>query len=229
MAWCVAQYGKRTLRSAIELAAGPGYHALELGRRGIVSHALDIEESMVGWLREKAGATVTVHRGDMRSFVLAPAVDLAYCLFASFCYLMSSHDVRAHFAAVHASLSPGGVYVIELPHPRKYLRHDTVTKDDWEMRRGDTLVRTRWDIDGAVPDPVTQIMDVRSEYEVTENGRRRKIRSRGRQRVFFAQELVALAEPHFELAAWYGAMDRSVKFDYGKKAWRMVAVLRRMA
>ncbi len=82
-------------------------------------------------------------------------------------------------------------------------------------------------IDGAVPDPLTQLMDVRSEYVVTEGGHTKKIRTKGRQRLVFAQEIVALARGMFDIVAWFGAMDRRVGFDYSKKAWRMVPVLRK--
>lgn len=232
MEFLVHEHAKRRAASVLELAAGPGYHALWFARRGLRSVALDLELAMVDHLHVKAraqGTPLEVIQADMRSFKLEEPVDLACNLFASFCYLLDHEDVLANLAAVHAALAPGGLYVIELPHPRKYLRHDVVTKDDWVMERDGVRVHTRWDIDQAVPDPLTQILDVRSECEVTEGGRKRKIKSRGRQRLFFAQELKLLAECRglFKVVAWYGAMDRKVPFSYAKQAWRMVGVLQR--
>lgn len=231
MAACRQQYSGRKPASVVELAAGPGYHALWYAAHGVESYAVDLEPAMVEFLREKAqarGLTLHALRADMRSFTLPRPVDLACVLFASFCYLLTPEDMAANLRAVHAALAPGGIYVIELPHPRRYLRHDVVTKDDWVKERDGVRVRTRWDVDAAVPDPLTQIMDVRSEFIVEERGRTRKVRSRGRQRVVFAPELRLLAEAAgFETAGWYGAMDRKVPFNYAKQAWRMVAVLRK--
>ena len=222
----------RPVRSALELASGPGYHALELARRDLRSVALDIEPAMVAWLEGKArarGLQVDVRRGDMRTFELEPPVDLAFNLFGSFGYLLTNEDIRAHLEAVHRALEPKGVYVLELQHPRRYLRHDQVTQDQWTRERDGVRVTTRWDIDASVPDPLTQVADIRSEFEVIENGRRRRIRTRGRQRVLFAQELCALVEAggHFRVAEWFGAMDRKIRFDYSRSAWRMVAILQR--
>jgi SAM-dependent methyltransferase len=225
----VEKLAKRRLSSAIELAAGPGYHAVEYARRGLRSLALDVEPAMVSYLRERAPDTLEVLQGDMRSFRLETTVDLAYTLFGSFCYLLTNDDVRAHFEAVWHALGEGGIYVIEIPHPRKWLHHDVTTQDQWTRERDGVRVTTRWDIDQAVPDPLTQCMEVRSEFEVVENGRRSKVRTRGRQRAFFAQEVLALAAGRFRVLGWYGAMDRKVPFDYARKAWRMVPVLQKIA
>lgn len=226
---CLEKRGGGKLRAALELAAGPGYHALEYARRGVLSLALDIEPAMVAYLREKGrGTGLQVIEGDMRRFTIEAPVDLAYTLFGSFCYLLTNEDVRAHFSAVHEALSPGGVYVVELPHPRRFLRGDPTTVDVWTMERDGISVTTRWDVDHAVPDPLTHWMDVKSEYEVVENGRRTRIRSRGRQRIFFAQEILALSDGLFKAIDWYGAMDKKVPFDYARKAWRMVPVLQKI-
>lgn len=239
MAWCVEKLARRRLASALELGAGPGYHALEYAGRGLRSWALDLEPAMVAYLREKAAAvprtrvrpqgaaSLEVFAGDMRSWRADPPVDLAYTLFGSFCYLLTQDDARAHFAAVHASLAPGGVYVIELPHPRRFLRGDVTTQDEWVRERDGLRVHTRWDLDRAAPDPITHVMDVRSEFVVDEGGRRRKVRTRGRQRVWFAPEIASLAAPEFRILGWFGAMDRKVPYDYARKAWRMVPVLQR--
>ncbi|NDD27517.1 MAG: class I SAM-dependent methyltransferase [Proteobacteria bacterium] len=249
MAWCVERLAGGRLEAALELAAGPGYHALEFARRGLRSVALDIEPSMVAHLRRKASAVakapppsllgrlgglraqprpLEVVEGDMRVWRAETPVDLAYTLFGSFCYLLTTDDARQHFEAVAASLRTGGLYVIELPHPRKFLRGDVTTQDAWVRERDGVKVTVRWDTGRAVPDPVTHCMDVRSEFEVEEGGRRRKVRTRGRQRVWFAPEIEALSRGRFTLLSWFGAMDRKVAYDYGRKAWRMVAVLQRV-
>ncbi len=236
--WCGERHGagltagRKGVSAALELAAGPGYHALELARRGKRSLALDIEPAMVEYLRTKAASRpetsgLRVLQADMRSFQMedGATVDLAYNLFGSFCYLLTNDDVRAHFAAVRRALVSGGVYVVELPHPRRFLRSDVTTQDSWTNERDGVRVNVRWDTGHAIPDPCTQIMEVRSEFEVEEGGRRRRFRTHGHQRVFFAQELASLAYPHFVIAAWFGAMDRRVAFDYSRKAWRMVCVM----
>jgi len=232
MAWCVQHLAGRRLAAAVELGSGPGYHALRYAERGVRSAAIDIEPAMVEYLAAKArarGLDVDVRQADMRSFALDAPVDLAYVLFGSFGYLLTHGDIRENFAAVHAALAPGGLYLLELPHPRRYLRGDHTTQDEWTRERDGVRVTTRWDLDHAIPDPLTQVMDVRSEFLVTAGGRTRRLRTRGRQRAIFAPELVALAEGErrFRVVAWFGAMSRRIPFNYARQSWRMVAVLQK--
>jgi len=224
---------KRKLASAVELASGPGYHALEFSRMRIRSLAVDLEAAMVEYLREKAErqeTLVEVLQGDMRDFTLPYPVDLAYTLFGSFNYLLTNQDILNHFRAVYQNLAPAGIYIVELPHPRRFLRGESVTQDTWTERRGDIEVTTRWDVDRATPDALTQVCEIRSEFEVRTRGKRRVLRTRGRQRVLFAQEIRSLAETQglFTVREWYGSMDSKIHFDYSKKSWRMVAVLQKL-
>src|SRR3974377_373433 len=70
------------VRSACDVCCGTGTTAMEFARRGIKWFVVDLSPTMGPLARAKArraGASVTVIRGDMRTFRLPQPVDLITC------------------------------------------------------------------------------------------------------------------------------------------------------
>ena len=67
-------------------------------------------------LEEELAATWL--EADLRRFTLPAPVDLVAAPFDGIDVLLTNADIVAHFRAVGAALAPGGLYVIDVTHPR---------------------------------------------------------------------------------------------------------------
>ena len=108
----------------LELAAGPAEHAREFARRGLAATALDLNPEMCAYAaREaaRAGVEVEVVRDDMTRFDLGRRFDLVVTMLDSTSHLMTLDAFVAHLRRVAAHLSPGGLYIVEMSHPRDRL------------------------------------------------------------------------------------------------------------
>jgi SAM-dependent methyltransferase len=224
----------RAPSSVLELAAGPANHAIELARRGLAATALDREPAMVQYGTEKAataGVALDYAQGDMTAFTLERPVDLALLLLGSAACLLTNDAVISCLQRVADALTPGGVLIIELPHPRELFNIDDTTEDGWEVTQEGTRVKVRWGADGDSMNPVSQVAQVTTTLTIWEGKRKQVIRDRALQRRFTVQEVDALARASgsLEAVAWYGGLDMEVAIDDAEQAWRMVAVLQKPA
>lgn len=106
-----------TGRSVLDLCCGPGRHAVALARRGFDVTGVDRSELLLERARRVAGtAGVSVEwiREDMREFVRPGAYDLALNLYTSFGYFQDPRDDRRVLQNLFASVSSGGVVLLEL-------------------------------------------------------------------------------------------------------------------
>jgi SAM-dependent methyltransferase len=228
-------HGQGEPRSFLELAAGPGYHALAAARRGLSSTALDLSAPMIARAREKAAAAGVVVDGivaDMADFTLPAPVDLACNLLTSISYLTSTQALHHHFRSVARVLRTGGVYVVENNHPRDYWTREHFQPSRWTMSatEGDRAleVTMSWIDEPPVVDIVAQTYSVKARTEVIERAptgeHRRTLVDQAVLRMIWPQELVAHGLAHgLTLARFYGDLDVDVAID-DPQAWRTVAV-----
>jgi SAM-dependent methyltransferase len=219
--------------SFLELAAGPAYHTIELARRGLRATALDLSPAMVRHGRAKAaaaGVAIDYVEGDMTGFSLPATYDLAALLMASCEYLLDNDAVLSHLDRVADHLNDGGLYVVEMSHPRDAFEVGRSTKPAWDMERDGTRVHMEWGHDGDPFDPITQLTEVSVRVEFEDGTQHGSHEERAPQRAFTANELRALvaASGRFEIAGMYGSMSVEIPFGNDKAAWRMVPVLRRV-
>jgi SAM-dependent methyltransferase len=94
----------------LDLPCGEGRHTLELARRGhrVTGHA--VERARAEAVR--IGVSAELEVGDMRAPPAGP-FDGACCLGNSFGYL-SYEDLKVFLRAMHASLRPGGRWVVDV-------------------------------------------------------------------------------------------------------------------
>lgn len=145
-------------------------------------------------------------------------------------YMLTNEDVITHLKAVAGILNPGGIYILEMNHPKDIFRVSTTTVNSWEMAKDGIQVKLQWGAKEDVFDPISQITHVSVRLEYVDGEKRGVSEDRSPQRCFTATELAALvaASGVFEIVDWYGAMDLSIPFDNDKKAWRMVPVLKKI-
>jgi len=212
----------------LELACGPGDHIREFHCRGLRVAAVDISEAMVEYVRTHLshglGAELLV--GDMADFHLAQPVDLAITMIDSLPYLTTNDQLVMHLRCVRQALHPGGIYVVELRHPRDiWFPGDTrTTVNRWTMERGGLTVTTDWGAE-VERDPLHQTERVLTRITVEKGDRRDVIESWGTLRPLLPQELLVLADlaGGWRFAGWWGDFDIARPLGHDERDWRMIA------
>ncbi|MDP2342031.1 MAG: class I SAM-dependent methyltransferase [Deltaproteobacteria bacterium] len=222
------KFGQGPIKSVLELASGPGYHAVAAAQRGLKATALDLSGPMIERALVKAKAAnvdVTGVVADMARFTLKEPVDLAFNLLTSISYLLTSEDLHAHFQSVAKAVRPGGVYVVENNHANDFWTRDHFQPSRWTMKQDGVEVFTSWIDEPPVIDIVKQTYSVVARTEVTDAAGKRTLVDKATLRMVWPQELKAYGEAHgFKLASFYGALDVNLSID-DPKAWRTVAVM----
>lgn len=232
LASLIAQYSPDlSAKSFIEIAAGPALHALEMSRRSWSAGALDLSEEMQAYGLGKAtkeNLKIQYYCDDMINFKIPQTYDMAAILMDSTSYLLTNEEVIHHLKSVAACLNKGGIYVLEMNHPKSVLSTSKTTSTAWEMSREDCHVKVNWGHPDDVFDPVTQTTNVSVQLLVTDKGIEKSFKDQALQRSFTFTEFSALvlASGVFELVSTYGAMQNVIKLS-DKEAWRMVLVLKK--
>jgi SAM-dependent methyltransferase len=136
--------------AVLDLACGPGRHALELARRGYRVTGVD---ATAAFLETAAGAAagagleVELVHEDMRRFSRASAFDAVLSMATSFGYFADPDDDRRTLMNVVRSLRPGGGLLMELMGKEVVAR--TLEQRDWREEAGTVLlteqrVRADW-------------------------------------------------------------------------------------
>ena len=233
LGWCGKHWqGAPSVRTVLELAAGPAEHARELARRGLRATALDQSAAMCAYAvarAKAAGLDLGVVEADMRDFSIPDRFDLAITMLNSLCHLYTLDDLLAHLTAVAAHLNPGGLYIAELAHPADYFAPVPRTSSEWSLDEGGVRAEVRWGGREDRIDPVTQI--TREHMSITahdKDGTVRAVSDVVPNRFWTATELTAAIRlaSTFTVAATYGDFNDTTKLT-DPTAWRMILILRR--
>jgi SAM-dependent methyltransferase len=99
-------------RTLLDVACGTGRH-LELLRDRFEVEGVDLDPEMVRLARERLGADVPLHVGDMVDFDLDRSFDVVTCLFSSIAYTVNEDRLRGAVANMARHASPGGLVIVE--------------------------------------------------------------------------------------------------------------------
>ncbi|MCY4609979.1 MAG: class I SAM-dependent methyltransferase [bacterium] len=230
----VCEHAGLNVSSIVDLGSGTGAHALEMAGRGMEVTAIDRMEQMLQHLLEEAGGRDYVVRtvnGDMREFAIEREVDCAISMLGTVSHLLSNEDMYAHLSCVARSLRPGGVYLLEMVHPRDVFSKGSSTESRWKVTKGDTTVTVEWGQDGDEFDAVSEIEEVSTCVTATRSGKGEVeiIEDVVKQRRYSFQCLRALVQQVDELRiiGCYGAFDLGVPLSDSAEAWRMIPVLQK--
>jgi SAM-dependent methyltransferase len=219
----------RAPRTFFDLAAGPAWHAIEVGRLGVESHALDRSAAMARFATEKArqqGIGLSYMVADMVAFEPPAAIELAACMLRSSSYLCRDEDFIAHLRSVARALLPGGIYVLEMARPPELGAPPALS--EWTTSDESGVLDARWQEVGE-PDLQTRTRQYKLHlvYQPTV-GEPLVVEDVARQRDYSRAELQALVEQSelFDVDQTLGDVDLSIGFDH-PDAWRLVAILRR--
>ncbi len=219
-------------KTFIEFAAGPALNCIEMAKHGWNSTAVDLSPDMQTYGLEKAnqqGQKINYLCSDMIRFSSEDKYDLAAILSDSTSYLLTNDDVINHLRSVADCLNDGGLYILEMAHPKDVFGVAKLTATKWEAERDGCKVKIKWGSDSDVFDPVSQITNVTVTLDYFDNDKSGTITNTSPQRCFTATEFEALvrASGVFEIAAVYGDIVSAMEFNNEKRAWRMVPVLRK--
>jgi SAM-dependent methyltransferase len=194
---------------------------------------LDLRPEMIAFARaaaEAEGVQAEWIAADMRGFALSAPVDAIITMYDSIDCLATSQDLVDHFRTVAANLTPGGIYLFEVTHPRdcsmwNYGRYS------YKGERNGTQVEILWAVNDPVPDPFTQIAEVETVLRVTENGRTEEFRDRAQERFTLPQEFVALIRlaGSLRVVDCYGDFVSGLRMDNSAASRRMIFVLQKVA
>jgi SAM-dependent methyltransferase len=227
-------FGHGDPESVLELAAGPADHAIEFARRGVAAVALDLSQSMCDHAQASAaaaGLTLEVVCANMINFELARPVGLAFTLINSLAHVHTLDDLIAHFAAVNRALVPGGIYIIELGHPRDFLgrgARTTGVSQAWTVERDGVSLTTRWGLPDDRYDPLTQLFHASVELSLTRDGETRVLNTTVVMRDWTLDEIRAasrLAGGELMPVATFGDFEGGPLA--GDDAWRAIFVFQR--
>jgi hypothetical protein len=190
---------------------------------------------MCGLARDRAradGVALDVIEADMVDFRLPRRVDLALLAMDSASYLLDNNAVLRHLRCVADALADGGVYVLEMHHPRDAFGKNGSTAPHWTAEADGLRVTTQWGAAGDPFDPITQVDQVTVTMSWSgPDGAGEHVES-APQRRCTANEFDALvrASGVFDIVEWRGSLTPTtpaVPFTNDAPAWRMVPVLRR--
>lgn len=222
----------REARSFLDIGAGPATNAIEMAGRGLRAGALDFSAEMVEYGRAKAadaGVALDYRQGDMRDFAWPEPVDLAAIFMDSTSYLLTNEDVASHLRAVAGALTEGGLYALEMSHPRDVFAVGKSASTEWTQREGELSVSVRWGAEGDPFDPIRQTTLVTATLTYDSPTERGEVTDRSEQRCFTYQEFDALvrASGAFDLVEVLGSLKPDVRFSNAPESWRMIPILRK--
>jgi len=203
--------------SALDLACGPGRHAVPLAQRGLTVTGADHSLVLLDQAHAYAGrenVNVEWVAADMHRFVRPGAFDLALNIWSSFGYFEHPQKNQEVFENVHTNLKAGGVFVLDLASKEVVAR--TIQPIGCREVPGAGLLVERW-----------QVSDgwgrLNLEWIVIKDGRARPFFLRFW--LYSGQELkTMLTQAGFAEVQIYGSLDGS---PYGPEADRLIAVARR--
>jgi SAM-dependent methyltransferase len=220
--------------SFIELAAGPAAHAREMATRGLRSMAVDVTPAMVRLgrqLADEASIDIEYLEADMTSFAIDEPVDVAAILMDSLGVLLDNDAVLSHLNCVADALVPGGIYVLEMSHPRSAFGIKASTQNTWTTDRDGTTVHIAWGKDTDEFDPITQVDEVTVTMQWDGPNSSGEVKEILQDQRIVPNQLRALvtASQRFEIVAELGSFDSNLPVTNEKKSWRFIPVLRRLS
>lgn len=226
------QQHQKSPRSALEICCGPGYHIRTLNRYGLKTFGLDRSQEMLNMAQRKASRSVAPMRwiqADMRWFRLPEPVQFAFSLLGAMQALISDDDLLQHLNAVADNLQPGGLYLVELPHPREYAT-PSYSPCRYSGNRQGVQAELIWATNNPPIDLVSGISQVDVELRVQNGPEARTICESAPERMILPGELRLLCRlsGRFELVGLYGDFNLEQPLDNSEHAKKMVAVLKQM-
>ena len=213
----------------LDICAGPAPHGIELSKRGWHSIAIDLSQEMKEYTQIKAqkhNAKIDYVLADIRDFNISKKGALAGCYIDSMTHLTTNEDIINHFKAMQKNMLSGGIYIIELAHP-KYL-FPASEPNQWTIKKEDKEVDVLYGLPDDSYNSITQIWDLTTHLILKQNGKiLKQIEKTAKHRFYGCQEFKALIELSgvFDFYTFYGNLLLPAQL-LDEKSKSMIAILR---
>ena len=201
----------------LDLACGPGRHAVALAKEGFRVTGVDLSPFLLQKaisLARTESVDVEWVRDDMRHFVRPEAFDLVINIFTSFGYFDDKRDDTTVLQNIHRNLRAGGVLVMETMG-KEWLARGFLPTTAEELADGRLLVQRH-----EIFDDWTRI---KNQWILIEGDKATTFRFH--HTVYSGQEIMdRLVDVGFSDVQLFGGLDGS---EYGLNARRLVAVARK--
>lgn len=226
------KYAGGDVESVIDMACGPGYHALSFAKSGVKAYGLDLRGEMLRLGQEKAakaGVKIDWIEADMRTYTLPKPTDVAFCMFDGLDCLLTNENLVKHFQAVARNLTDKGLYIVDLSHPSE-IDFAHYKKFHYAGKRDGVQVDIHWAVNDPQYDLATGIANVTVEMHVNDNGKKTVVSDTAQERLMFPQEIVLMGElaKTLKVVGWYGDFDINQPLDSSPKSKRMIGVLQKV-
>ncbi|KAL4425487.1 hypothetical protein ABPG75_009503 [Micractinium tetrahymenae] len=235
---------KGAMSHFLEVACGPARHATLIARSaGAAATAVDLSHAMLEFAQSQAeaagvGGSMRFVQADMTQegwaqHVAQPA-DLAAILLGSLAHCLDNEAALACFTELSKAMRPGGLLVLELPHPSDlwggYCLEDEQFVEAWDAQSedGSKTVLVEWGREGDKFDLQEQVLHrtVGLSLYTGDDLDSSKVET-VLQRQFTLQEIDLLARVSgFEVVEVHGDFDAGIDLEH-EEAYRSVVGLRR--
>lgn len=225
-------YSKTDNRKVLDVFCGTGAHILELLRRGYEADGFDVTDPMLNYVRSKidpASYQPKLWKDNLENFKVDCEYGVLTNMLTSFNYITTNESVLSHIESAAKALSYGGLYIIEMNHPRDILSSGTSAPNRWVEVRGDIEIEMDWDYKSAQLDYIDQVYNMTGKMTIREGGKEKILTSEERIRIYLYQEMRAL----ISLSGWlnlvkaFGAFHLDQELDSSDASWRMILILRK--
>jgi len=225
-------FSKTDNRKALDIYCGTGAHILELLRRGYDVDGFDCTDPMLEYVRKKLNPKFykpRLWKDNLESFTVEGEYGLLTNMLTSFNYITTNEGVLSHLECAAKALSYGGIYIIEMNHPRDMLSDSTSAPNKWIEVRDNLEIEMDWDYKSAHLDYIDQIYNMTGKMKIREGDDEKILTSEEKIRIYLFQEMRAL----ISLSGWlnlvraFGAFHFEQTLDGSDDSWRMILVLRK--
>ena len=223
------RYGKRKIRSILDLGCGTGNHVIQLANRGYKVTGVDRSRDMLAHARSKLAdfnslsqALPTFLKGDVRSLDLEREFDAVLMMFAVLGYQLTNEDVLAALKTVRRHLKPGGPFVCDVWYGPAVLAirpGDKIKMIQAEGRKVIRLASGSLDIQKHLANVNYHVLDLQGRNVLSESEETHQVR------YFFPQEL-ALFLNHAGLEMLRLSAFPSLAEDANEQSWNALLVAR---
>lgn len=143
LSWAFTNLAQVEVKRALDVACGTGRHAIPLTKLGYDVIGIDFSDAMLCRFKgrcEEVGMNPKLVRSDMRYLPFVEKFDAIYCMFSSFNHLLTNEELLLALRAFCGSLRMGGIAILDLINPLKFLRIGFQETEVQKYQRGGITV-----------------------------------------------------------------------------------------